>query len=99
MARVSPNSGTGSPTGSVTFSTGATTLGASSVASGSATFTTSSLPIGAEQITAAYSGDANYNASTSAASTVDVAFTGTVTVTASDSIGDQSSTNLSVVVQ
>jgi hypothetical protein len=28
-----------------------------------------------------------------------VAFTGTVTVTASDSIGDQSSTNLSVVVQ
>ena len=98
-ARVSPNSGTGSPTGSVTFSTGATTLGASSVASGSATFTTSSLPIGAEQITAAYSGDANYNASTSAASTVDVAFTGTVTVTASDSIGDQSSTNLSVVVQ
>jgi hypothetical protein len=98
-ARVSPNSGTGSPTGSVTFSTGATTLGTSSIASGSATFTTSSLPIGSAQIAATYSGDANYTASTSAVSTVDVSFTGTVTVTATDSIGDQSSTTLSVVVR
>ena len=61
--------GLGSPTGTVNFLDGATPL-ASNVAlngAGVATFTTTSLSIGTHSITAVYSSDANFNASTSPA--------------------------------
>ena len=45
------------PTGTVTFSDGATSLGTGTLASGDATFTTSSLSIGSHSITGQYSGD------------------------------------------
>jgi hypothetical protein len=56
-----------SPTGTVTFKDGATTLGTGAVNSfGQATFTTSALSLGTHSITASYGGDANNAASTSA---------------------------------
>jgi hypothetical protein len=56
------------PTGTVTFSDGATVLGAASVsASGVASFITNSLAAGSNTITAVYGGDKNYRASTSSA--------------------------------
>ena len=51
--------GAGSPTGTVTFLDGSTSLGTGTVTGGVATFTTSSLAIGAHVITASYGGDGN----------------------------------------
>jgi hypothetical protein len=57
---------TGTPTGSVTFMDGSTTLGTVTLnASGKATLTTKGLPAGADTITAIYSGDSNFDTSTS----------------------------------
>jgi len=54
------------PTGTVTFLDGATTLGTGTLSgSGTATFTTSALTTGSHAITAQYAGDANNTASTS----------------------------------
>jgi Bacterial Ig-like domain (group 3)/YDG domain/Galactose oxidase, central domain len=54
------------PTGTVTFKDGSTTLMAGvSLSGGSASFSTSSLSAGNHSITAVYSGDGNFNASTS----------------------------------
>ncbi len=54
------------PTGSVTFMDGGTTLGSGTLnASGVATYSTSSLSTGSQSITAVYSGDSNFNGSTS----------------------------------
>jgi len=64
--------GAGTPTGTVTFKDGATTLGTGSVAGGTATFSTTTLPVGARSITAVYGGDTNFNGSTSSALTQNV---------------------------
>jgi hypothetical protein len=58
--------GTGTPTGTVDFLEGSTTLASSVTLDGSdqATFTTSSLAVGSHTITANYSGDPNFAAST-----------------------------------
>jgi sugar lactone lactonase YvrE len=64
-ATVSAASGT--PTGSVNFLDGTTTLGLGTLSSRVATFTTSSLAVGAHSITAVYSGDANFTSSSSTA--------------------------------
>jgi hypothetical protein len=62
--------GTGTPTGGVTFLDGSTELGTATLnAAGTAAFTTTTLAIGSHSITAAYSGDTNFNASTSPALT------------------------------
>jgi len=58
--------GTGTPTGSVTFMAGSTTLGTAQLIAGIATFPTSSLAVGTPSITAVYGGDADFTASTSA---------------------------------
>jgi hypothetical protein len=61
-------SATGTPTGTVTFNDSSNSLGAVGLDNtGTATFATSSLTSGSHSITAAYSGDANHAASTSAA--------------------------------
>jgi uncharacterized protein (TIGR03437 family) len=58
--------GAGTPTGTVTFKDGAATLGSGTLnASRVATFSTSALTGGSHSITAAYSADANFSASTS----------------------------------
>jgi arabinan endo-1,5-alpha-L-arabinosidase len=78
------------PTGSVSFSDGATVLGSSSLSSaGSASFLASSLAVGTHLITAAYGGDATNAPSSSSAVTVTVQQTPpavtSVTLTASAS--------------
>jgi len=64
VAPVSP--GAGSPSGTVTFQDGATSLGTSPLTNGKASFTTSSLAAAAHSITAVYNGDGNFNGSSSA---------------------------------
>jgi hypothetical protein len=65
LAAVAPGAGT--PTGTVTFMDGATVLGTGTLASKKATFATASLAEGTHLITAVYSGDSNFNGSTSTA--------------------------------
>jgi plastocyanin len=68
-ANVSPSI-IGSPTGSVTFFDGTTTLGTTLLTGGQAAYTTSTLLSGSHSITASYSGDGNFlTSSASAAST------------------------------
>jgi len=69
-ARVS--SPIGSPTGTLTFSDGSTTLGTAALKGGSATLSTSTLALGAHTITMAYSGDGNFAAATSVAITENI---------------------------
>jgi uncharacterized protein (UPF0548 family) len=57
----------GTPTGTVTFSDGSSTLGQATVSAGIATYSSASLAIGAHSITASYSGDSNFTGSTSIA--------------------------------
>jgi hypothetical protein len=63
------NSSAGTPTGTVTFRAGSTTLGTATLSGGRASFTTSSLAVGSHAISAIYGGSSNYNGSTSAALT------------------------------
>ncbi|MFQ5459526.1 MAG: Ig-like domain repeat protein, partial [Anaerolineae bacterium] len=58
--------GAGTPTGTVTFKEGVTTLGVGFVgAGGTAEFSTASLAVGSHPVTATYDGDASFAASTS----------------------------------
>ena len=58
--------GAGTPTGSVTFMDGSTTLGTGTLnGTGTASFTTSDLAIGSHAITAVYGGDGNFTTSSS----------------------------------
>ena len=66
-ATVAPGSGSGTPTGSVTFMDGASTLGTGTLSGGAASVSTSSLGPGTHTITAVYNGDVNYAGSTSSA--------------------------------
>src|SRR5712692_6217132 len=76
----------GTPTGTVTFLDGATSLGTGALdSSGIATLTTASLAVGAHSITTSYGGDTNFNPSNSSplAQTVNK---GATTVTAISSV-------------
>ncbi len=57
----------GTPTGSVTFYDGATMIGTQGLSGGAAQLSTSSFTAGSHSITVVYSGDTNYQASTSSA--------------------------------
>ena len=60
------STGSGTPTGTVTFRDGGTPVGTVAVnGAGTATFTTNSLTAGSHSITATYGGDATYTGSTS----------------------------------
>jgi Glycoside hydrolase family 44/Bacterial Ig-like domain (group 3) len=69
-ATVAPQSGSGTPAGSVSFSDGANSIGMGTLSSGTASFSSSSLATGSHSITAAYSGDSNFATSTSSILTV-----------------------------
>ena len=58
-------SSSGTPTGTVIFYDGSTTLGSATLASGSASISTSSLSAGSQSITAAYQGSGGFAPSTS----------------------------------
>ena len=57
--------GAGTPTGTVTFKDGITTIGTGMLSGGSTTFSTSALSVASHGITASYGGDTNFNTSTS----------------------------------
>jgi hypothetical protein len=65
VAAVSPGSGT--PSGTVTFKDGSTTLGTGTLSGGVATYSTSTLTVATHSITAVYGGDTNFTTSTSSA--------------------------------
>jgi hypothetical protein len=69
-ASVAPSGGgAGAPSGTVTFSEGASTLGAASLDNtGQASITVSSLSVGSHNIAAAYGGDGNFSGSSSVGS-------------------------------
>ena len=60
-------SGSGTPTGTVTFKNGSVTLGTGKVSDGKAFFAISTLAVGVHSITAIYSGDSQFTGSTSTA--------------------------------
>lgn len=70
----------GTPTGTVTFLNGTTSLGTGTLSAGVATLLTSTLPIGTDSITASYGGDSTFASSISAP--VIVTVTGVPTTTA-----------------
>jgi hypothetical protein len=61
------NSGSGTPSGTVTFFDGTAALGTGTLNKGVAAYTTSSLAAGTHSITASYAGDNNFTTATSAA--------------------------------
>jgi VCBS repeat-containing protein len=65
-ATVSPIApGAGTPTGTVTFSDGTTSLGSVNLANGQASFTLAGLGVGSHSINASYAGDGRFNSSSS----------------------------------
>ncbi|MFD5114381.1 beta strand repeat-containing protein, partial [Streptomyces sp. NPDC058391] len=84
VSAVPPGSGT--PTGTVSFFDGATLLGTGVLVGGVATLTTSTLSVGVHSLTAVYSGDLTFNASTSPidTQTVTAANSSTVLTSAPD---------------
>jgi Bacterial Ig-like domain (group 3)/FG-GAP-like repeat len=63
---------TGTPTGTVNFLDGTTSLGTGTLTSGIATYTTTALAAGSHSVTAVYSGDAAFSPSTSSSLTITV---------------------------
>jgi hypothetical protein len=64
-ASVTPQSGNGTPTGTVSFYDGTTNIGSSPLNGGFATLRTATLPAGTQSMTATYNGDAHFAPSTS----------------------------------
>jgi hypothetical protein len=90
-----PPPGTGSTTGTITFFDGATTIGTVSVTNNLAQLNVSSLSVGSHTLTAKYSGDSNFAASTSTPVTEtanQAATTATVSSSATPSAYNQSVT-------
>ena len=73
----------GTPTGSVTFKDGATTLNTATLTAGAASYSTTPLAAGAHTITASYTGDSTFAAAISAASTVTINVPASIAFTAS----------------
>ncbi len=91
--------GSGTPSGTVTFLDNNNVLGTAAVSGGAAALTTSSLPIGKQTITASYAGDSTFTGSNSVPSSVDVTLTAPLTVQVSDSTGNTAAQPLTVTVQ
>jgi hypothetical protein len=83
VTAVSP--GVGTPTGTVEFFTGTTSLGAIALTNGSATIATAALVLGNNAVTAQYRGDTDFNASTSPVFNQSVTQATTTTVSSSPS--------------
>jgi hypothetical protein len=88
-----------SPSGTVTFLLGTTTLGTSTVSAGTATFTTSTLPAGKDSITATWTGDASYSTATSSALLISVSPTFQLTSSAGTIYSGMSDTITVTVTQ
>ncbi|MET3960628.1 hypothetical protein ABIE44_000562 [Marmoricola sp. OAE513] len=86
-SHITTTSGSGNPTGTVTFKEGGTVYGSAPVnGSGDASIVVTDIPVGAHSITASYSGDDEYNSANSSPGSLNVAKADvTVTATTSDS--------------
>jgi phosphotransferase system HPr-like phosphotransfer protein len=73
----------GTPTGTVSFFNNGNPLGTATLTNGAATYSTTTLPLGSNVITASYSGDTNFTASTASSVSVTVA-QNVLAVTAAD---------------
>jgi Pro-kumamolisin, activation domain/Bacterial Ig-like domain (group 3) len=99
-ANVAVVGSSGSPTGTVTFSDNNSVLGSSSVENGTATFSSNSLTFGSHSVIATYSGDANFLPSSSTkAAMADVQYQTTLSLSASDSLGNVTAIQVPVTVQ
>jgi len=99
-ANVAGSGSSESPTGTVTFSDGNSVLGSGSVIKGTATFSSSSLILGSHSVVASYSGDTNFlPSSSSKATTTDVQYQTTLSLSASDSLGNVTVVQVPVTVQ
>jgi hypothetical protein len=78
-AQVQPNSGSGVPTGTVTFMDSSGNLGMVTLSAGNATLTVSTFIVATHSLTAVYSGDSNYAGSSSAVLTQTVNLASTTT--------------------
>jgi hypothetical protein len=87
VAAVSPGSGT--PTGTVTFTNNGVVLGTATIHGGVATFTTSALTVGAHTIKAAYGGDADFTASSRAISQMVKKYSTAITASATAAVLNQ----------
>jgi hypothetical protein len=83
MIHVAPNSGSGTPTGTLTLFDGTTQLSSPTLVAGAASYSSSSLAAGSHSFTVNYSGDANFSASTSAAVVVTVSAPAKIATTTS----------------
>jgi len=70
---VAPQSGPGTPTGTVNFFAGVTQVGTCTLASGACSFSLTGIPEGAASLSAQYSGDSSFAGSTSGGTTINVA--------------------------
>ena len=82
VAAIAPGAGT--PTGTVTFYSGSSSLGTATLSGGTASLTTSALNVGTHSITATYNGDESFNGSTSSADTLTVNQASATTTVISD---------------
>lgn len=99
-AMVSAMNGTGTPTGTVTFSDGSSTLGTGTVSNGMASFSSTTLALGSYSVVATYSGDTNFAPSNSGTpATADVQYSASLTVVAMDSLGNITNIQIPVIVQ
>jgi Glycoside hydrolase family 44/Bacterial Ig-like domain (group 3) len=97
-ATVMPTSGSGTPTGSVTFLDGPTSIGVATLSGGTGSVGTGMLSVGTHTITVMYSGDANFSPSTSnALSLIVVAPVKIATVTVIASSATQLTNGQSVI--
>lgn len=99
-ATVTPVSGKGSPTGTITFLDGATTLATANLTNGTATYSSSSLAVGPHPVLAKYSGNPKYTTSTSSSVNVDVIYTSTLAINVIDTTtGFSTGTNVGITVR
>jgi hypothetical protein len=99
-AAVTAMNGTGTPTGTVTFSDGSSPLGMGTVSNGMASFNSTTLSLGSHSVVATYSGDTNFAPSNSGTpATADVQYSTNLTVAAMDSLGNTTSIQIPVIVQ
>jgi len=99
-AMVNGMNGTGTPTGTVTFSDGSSTLGMGTVSNDMASFSSATLALGSHSVVATYSGDTNFAPSNSGTpATADVQYSANLTVVAMDSLGNTTSIQIPVIVQ
>lgn len=89
------DSGTTTPTGTVAFMNGSNLLGSVALANGTAAFS-GFLPVGSDTITAVYSGDANYQGSTSNSLAVSVVGVPDFTLDAPSTLTNNGSSTITI---